>query len=84
MKFFESFFLQRKKTAFALRTFALEMKEQREQKSNSFGLCRVVTELDVYQIEKEVWVSGRNQHTANVPNSNVPKVRILLLPQMVR
>ena len=31
---------------------------------------------------KEVWVSGRNQHTANVPSpSRVPKVHILLLPQ---
>ena len=31
---------------------------------------------------KEVWVSGRNQHTANVPSpSRVPKVQILLLPQ---
>ena len=31
---------------------------------------------------KEVWVSGRNQHTANVPSSSrVPKVQILLLPQ---
>ena len=30
---------------------------------------------------KEVWVSGRNQHTANVPSpSRVPKVQILLLP----
>ena len=29
---------------------------------------------------KEVWVSGLNQHTANVPNRKVPKVRILLLP----
>ena len=29
----------------------------------------------------EVWVSGLNQHTANVPNRKVPKVRILLLPQ---
>ena len=31
----------------------------------------------------EVWVSGLNQHTANVPNRKVPKVRILLLPQNV-
>ena len=31
---------------------------------------------------KEVWVSGRNQHTANEPSpSRVPKVQILLLPQ---
>lgn len=29
---------------------------------------------------KEVWVSGLNQHTANVPNRKVPNVRILLLP----
>ena len=28
----------------------------------------------------EVWVSGRNQHTANVPSLQAPKVRILLLP----
>ena len=35
-----------------------------------------------YQIPcMEVWVSGLNQHTANVPNRKVPKVRILLLPQ---
>ena len=33
---------------------------------------------------KEAWVRGLNQHTANVPNRKVPKVRILLLPQMVR
>ena len=31
----------------------------------------------------EVWVSGLNQHTANVPNLKVPKVRILLLPQKI-
>ncbi len=31
---------------------------------------------------KEVWVRGRNQHTAKVPSpSRVPKVQILLLPQ---
>ena len=30
----------------------------------------------------EVWVSGRNQHTANVPSCKAPKVRILLLPQI--
>lgn len=34
--------------------------------------------------QKEVWVSGLNQHTANVPNRKVPKVRILLLPQLAR
>ena len=28
------------------------------------------------------WVSGRNQHTANVPSRKAPKVRILLLPQI--
>ena len=27
-------------------------------------------------------MSGLNQHTANVPNRKVPKVRILLLPQI--
>lgn len=31
--------------------------------------------------QMEVWVSGLNQHIANVPNRNVPKVRFLLLPQ---
>ena len=39
-----------------------------------FYLCIVKT--------KEAWVSGLNQHTANVPNRMVPKVRILLLPQI--
>ena len=36
--------------------------------------------LPLHRQNKEVWVSGLNQHTANVPNRNVPKVRILLLP----
>ena len=30
----------------------------------------------------EVWVSGRNQHTANVPSCKASKVRILLPPLM--
>ena len=33
------------------------------------------------EINSEVWVSGRYQHVANVPNRKAPKVRILLLPQ---
>ena len=36
--------------------------------------------LPLHRQNKEVWVSGLNQHTANVPNRKVPKVRILLLP----
>lgn len=32
---------------------------------------------------KEVWVSGLNQHIANVPNRKVPEVRILLLPPRI-
>lgn len=36
--------------------------------------------LPLHCQNKEVWVSGLNQHTANVPNRKVPKVRILLLP----
>ena len=44
LKNFCILFQERKKTAFDLRNFALEMKEQREQKPNLFGLCRVVTE----------------------------------------
>ena len=32
------------------------------------------------QRHKEVWVSGRYQHTANVPSPWAPTVRILLLP----
>ena len=35
------------------------------------------------KIKSEVWVSGRNQHTANVPNRKAPKVRILLLPLII-
>ena len=35
--------------------------------------------LPLHRQNKEVWVSGLNQHTANVPNRKVPKVRILLL-----
>ena len=36
--------------------------------------------LPLHRQNKEVWVSGLNQHTANVPDRKVPKVRILLLP----
>ena len=36
--------------------------------------------IPLHRQNKEVWVSGLNQHTANVPNRKVPKVRILLLP----
>lgn len=37
-----------------------------------------------YQIPcMEVWVSGLNQHIANVPNRKVPEVRILLLPPRI-
>ena len=32
------------------------------------------------EINKEVWLSGRKRHTANVLNRQVPEVRILLLP----
>ena len=35
--------------------------------------------IPLHRQNKEVWVSGLNQHTANVPNRKVPKVRILLL-----
>mgnify|MGYP006889653561 FL=1 len=38
--------------------------------------------LPLHRQNKEVWVSGLNQHTANVPNRKVPKVRILLLPHI--
>ena len=38
--------------------------------------------LPLRRQNKEVWVSGLNQHTANVPNRKVPKVRILLLPHI--
>ena len=38
--------------------------------------------LPLLRQNKEVWVSGLNQHTANVPNRKVPKVRILLLPHI--
>lgn len=38
--------------------------------------------LPLYRQNKEVWGSGLNQHTANVPNRKVPKVRILLLPHI--
>ena len=31
--------------------------------------------LPLHRQNKEVWVSGLNQHTANVPNRKVPKVR---------
>ena len=31
--------------------------------------------LSLHRQNKEVWVSGLNQHTANVPNRKVPKVR---------
>ena len=34
------------------------------------------------EINKEVWLSGRKRHTANVLNRKVPEVRILLLPQI--
>ena len=33
--------------------------------------------IPLHRQNKEVWVSGLNQHTANVPNRKVPKVRIL-------
>lgn len=36
--------------------------------------------IPLHRQNKEVWVSGLNQHTANVPDRKVPKVRILLLP----
>ena len=38
--------------------------------------------LPLHRQNKEVWVSGLNQHTANVPNRKVPKIRILLLPHI--
>ena len=38
--------------------------------------------LPLHRQNKEVWVSGLNQHTANVPDRKVPKVRILLLPHI--
>ena len=38
--------------------------------------------LPLHRQNKEVWVSGLNPHTANVPNRKVPKVRILLLPHI--
>lgn len=31
----------------------------------------------------EDWVSGRNQHIANVPSCKAPEVRILHLPQFI-
>ena len=38
--------------------------------------------IPLHRQNKEVWVSGLNQHTANVPDRKVPKVRILLLPHI--
>ena len=38
--------------------------------------------IPLHRQNKEVWVSGLNQHTANVPNRKVPKVRNLLLPHI--
>lgn len=38
--------------------------------------------IPLHRQNKEVWVSGLNQHTANVPNRKVPKVRILSLRKL--
>ena len=47
----------------------------------TFSLLRKKTSLSLFiplhRQNKEVWVSGLNQHTANVPDRKVPKVRIL-------
>ena len=44
--------------------------------------CITAFYLCIVKENKEVWMSGRNQHTANVPSRKAPKVRILLLPPM--
>lgn len=64
------------------KAFFLE-KSLKKQLFETFSLLRKRLHspfIPLHRQNKEVWVSGLNQHTANVPDRKVPKVRILLLP----
>ena len=63
-RLFKAFFLEK----IALKTTFLKLFSCYEKRLHS-------PFLPLHRQNKEVWVSGLNQHTANVPNRKVPKVR---------